>query len=418
MKVKKITAIFLVLVIITVTGGVQNHTNICFAASESEISENAVTEDTVSEDIVSENAVPVDLGLSAPSYILMESSTGTVITEKNADEVLRPASITKIMTLILIFDALKAGKINLSDEVTVSEYASSMGGSQVFLETGEKQSVETMIKCIAVASANDACVAMAEFISGSEKEFVNQMNERAKGLNMDHTFFMNCNGLDTDGHVTTARDVAIMSRELISKYPEIHQYSTIWMEDITHTTAKGSTSFGLANTNKLIRQYEYATGLKTGSTGLAKYCVSATAKKDDIEMLAVVMAAPDPKARFHDATTLLEYGYSVSKLYQDENQDLIQAQIVKGGVLDEVPIVYEGGFTFLSVQGEDLTQVKKEIRMEESVEAPVKKGEKAGEAVYMIGNKRIGSVPLLYAQSVRKAKYQDCLKSAFHNLLL
>ena len=215
--------------------------------------------------------------ISAPSAILMETSTGQIIYEKDPDSKRPPASVTKVMTLLLIFDALDTGKIKLEDEVATSEYAASMGGSQVFLEPGETQTVDTLIKCISVASANDACVAMAEYISGNEEEFVAQMNERAKELGMENTHFENCNGLDAKGHLTTARDIALMSRELITKYPQIHDYCTIWMENITHTTKKGSSEFGLSNTNKLIRNYEYATGLTTGSTSKAKFCISATA---------------------------------------------------------------------------------------------------------------------------------------------
>ena len=196
-----------------------------------------------------------EVAVSAPSVVLMEASTGQAIYEKEPHASLHPASITKIMTMILIFDALEEGKISPEDTVTVSEYAASMGGSQVFLEPGETQTVDTMLKCISVASANDACVAMAEHIWGSEQEFVNQMNQRAKGLGMEHTNFVNCCGLDVDGHMTTAYDVALMSRELITKYPQIHDYCTIWMENITHVTRRGSSEFGLTNTNKLIRQY-------------------------------------------------------------------------------------------------------------------------------------------------------------------
>ena len=271
------------------------------------------------------------LGLSAPSAILMEASTGTILYEKDANTSLHPASITKIMTMILIFDALSSGSIQPDDTVTVSEHAASMGGSQVFLEPGETQTVDTMLKCISVASANDACVAMAEHIAGSEDEFVARMNERAKGLGMNDTNFINCCGLDTDGHMTTAHDVALMSRELITKYPQIHDYCTIWMDNITHVTRRGSSEFGLSNTNKLIRQYEYATGLKTGSTGLAKFCVSATAKKDDIELIAVIMAAPNPKGRFADATALLNYGFSKCQLYTDPQEKSPEALPVKRG---------------------------------------------------------------------------------------
>lgn len=226
--------------------------------------------------------------------------------------------MTKVMTLLLIFDALADGTITPDTEVTTSEYAASMGGSQVFLEAGEKQTVDTMIKCIAVASANDACVAMAEKIAGSEPAFVEKMNQRSAGLGMTNTHFVNCNGLDTEGHLTTARDIALMSRELITKYPQIEDYSTIWMENITHTTAKGSSEFGLSNTNKLIRQYEYATGLKTGSTSGAKFCLSATARKDGVNMIAVVMAEPDSKTRIKDAIAMLNYGFGKCSIYQDE----------------------------------------------------------------------------------------------------
>ena len=211
-----------------------------------------------------DTAPAADLNISAPSAILMEAFTGAVVYEKNSHEARHPASVTKIMTLLLIFDALSSKQISLDDTVTVSEYAASMGGSQVFLEPGETQTVETMIKCISVASANDACVAMAEHVAGSESEFVRMMNERAKGLGMNDTNFVNCCGLDADGHMTSANDIALMSRELITKYPKIHDYCTIWMENITHTTAKGSSEFGLTNTNKLIKHYQYATGLKTG----------------------------------------------------------------------------------------------------------------------------------------------------------
>ena len=226
-----------------------------------------------------ENIQNSDVEVQAPSAVLMEASTGSVLYEKDADTRRAPASVTKIMTMLLIFDALESGKIRLEDEVSTSEYAASMGGSQVFLEPGETQTVDTMLKCISVASANDACTAMAEYIAGSEEAFVKMMNERAVGLGMKNTTFQNCNGLDVEGHLTTARDIALMSRELIETYPKIHDYCMIWMDTITHTTKKGTSEFGLSNTNKLVRQYPYATGLKTGSTNEAKFCVSATAEK-------------------------------------------------------------------------------------------------------------------------------------------
>lgn len=353
-----------------------------------------------------------DLDVSAPSVLLMEASTGTVIYEKNSHEVRHPASITKIMTLILIFDALAAKQISLTDTVTVSEHAASMGGSQVFLEPGETQTVETMIKCISIASANDACVAMAELISGSESEFVRQMNERARGLGMNDTSFVNCCGLDTDGHMTSAYDVALMSRELTTKYPQIHDYCTIWMENITHVTAKGSSEFGLTNTNKLIKQYPYATGLKTGSTNLAKYCVSATAEKDGMKLIAVVMGAPDYKVRFSDATTLLNYGFGKCRVYSDLNEDKLTAVKVEKGITEYANLTYQGPFQYMTTDGTDLSGITKTLELPETVTAPVEKGEVAGRAVYTLDGKEVGSVDILYADSVAAAAYKDYFRRA------
>ena len=233
----------------------------------------------------------LSIGIEAPYVVLMEASTGTILYEKDAHTAVPPASVTKIMTMLLIFEALEGQKIKLDDMVTISEKAASMGGSQVFLEPNEQQTVETLLKCIAVASANDACVAMAEFVSGSEEAFVNQMNERAKELGMKNTQFYNCNGLDHEGHLVSAYDVALMSRELIEHHPQVHDYCTIWMDTIVHHTAKGSQEFGLNNTNKLIRQYEYSTGLKTGSTSEAGFCVSATAKKGNMYLHIYIWTA-------------------------------------------------------------------------------------------------------------------------------
>lgn len=353
-----------------------------------------------------------ELSVSAPSALLMEASTGTVLYEKDAHTQLRPASITKIMTLIVIFDALEKGTITLTDTVTVSEYAASMGGSQVFLEPGETQTVETMIKCISIASANDACVAMAEHIWGNETEFVGKMNERAKGLGMENTTFVNCCGLDVDGHVTTAYDVALMSRELINRYPQIHNYCTVWMENITHVTKKGSSEFGLTNTNKLIKQYPYATGLKTGSTDLAKYCVSATAQKDDIRLIAVIMAAPDYKVRFADATTLLNYGFGKCQLYEDPNIDTLPPMDVTGGTADTVSLQYEGPFRYLDTKGADLSSITKEIQLPKNSAAPIEQQAIAGKAVYKLGDAEIGSVNLLYSASIPKARFQDYFQKA------
>lgn len=391
-------------------------------SEESETSEEMEeTEETQTDAVEAENSAvesSAAVSISAPSAVLMEASTSTILYEKDAKKQLRPASITKIMTLICIFDALEEGKINLDDTVTVSEYAASMGGSQVYLESGEEQTVETLIKCIAVASANDACVAMAEYIWGSEQEFVNKMNERAEGLGMTDTYFVNCNGLDADGHLTSAYDVALMSRELITKYPEIHNYSTIWMENITHVTKKGSFEFGLTNTNKLIKQYQYATGLKTGSTSLAKYCVSATAQKDNVQLIAVIMAAPDYKVRFSDATTLLNYGFGKCSLFTDANEDALSNVPVMHGVEEEVPVAYESDFAYLDTEGQALTEVKKDIQLQESLEAPIEEGSLVGKAVYSLNDKEIGAVNIICTNSVRKATLKDYFWNAFHFYLI
>ena len=343
--------------------------------------------------------------VAAPHAILMEVSTGTVLMEKAADEKVHPASVTKIMTMLLIMEALEQGKIALNDTVTVSEYAASMGGSQVYLEPYETQTVETLLKCVAVASANDAAVALAEHISGSEGDFVKKMNQKAAELGMKNTHFVNCNGLDTEGHLTTARDIALMSRELITKYPQIEDYSTIWMENITHTTAKGSSEFGLSNTNKLIRQYEYATGLKTGSTSGAKFCLSATARKDGVNMIAVVMAEPDSKTRIKDAIAMLNYGFGKCSIYQDEKalEKIVYAE-VKHGMQEKAKGETLEGFRYVDTSGSDLSAVEKEVQIQKQT-APVKKGDQIGEVIYRLNEKTIGSVPVYATEGVGELSF-------------
>ena len=351
-----------------------------------------------------------DLGLSCESAILVEVSGGDILYEQNSDEQLPPASITKIMTLLLIYEAVRDGKITFDDTVTVSAHAASMGGSQVFLAENEVQTMETMIKCIAVASGNDASVAVAEYIAGGEEAFVDQMNQKAAELGMADTHFEDCCGLtDSDGHYTTAMDVAIMSRELTVKYPQVFEYTGIWMEDITHETRQGSSTFTLNSTNKLLKQYQWATGLKTGSTSKAKFCLSATATKDGIDLIAVVMGAPDYKARFKDAQTLLSYGFNVSDLYLDENTDVLEDLRIEGGVEDTVPVRYQSEFRYLDTEGNSLDGVKKTIELPEEAQAPVAKGAEAGRAVYLLNGVEIGSVPILYENDVAKAVYKDYL---------
>ncbi len=363
--------------------------------------------------------VEANVTVTAPSAILIEASTGQVIYENNATERLSPASITKIMTLLLAFEQIDAGKISLEDQVTTSEYASSMGGSQVFLAEGENQTLETMIKCIAIASGNDASVAVAEHIAGTEDAFVGLMNDRAAELGMVDTHFEDSCGLsNSDGHYTSAKDVAIMSRELIVKHPEVFNYTMIWMEDITHVTNNGSSIFTLSSTNKLLKQYKWATGLKTGSTNKAKYCLSATARKDNIDLIAVVMAAPDYKTRFQDAQTLLNYGFNVSDIYIDENKQQIPDLMVEGGVLDEVPLRFSGEFRYLDIAGNSLDQVEKTIELPESAIAPIVEGGVAGKAKYTLNGKEIGSIPILFSENVEKAVYKDYLLKVFGFFLM
>lgn len=347
--------------------------------------------------------------LTCPSAILMEASTKSVIYEKAPDERRSPASITKIMTAILIFDAIEAGKISLEDEVVTSAYAKSMGGSQVYLEEGEKQTVDTLIKCIMVSSGNDASVAMAEYIAGSESSFVQMMNERAASLGMENTHFEDCCGLtDSDNHYTTARDIALMAQELITRYPQIKSYTTIWMENITHVTMQGSKEFGLANTNKLLKQYPYTTGLKTGSTNKAKYCVCATANKDGVELIAVIMGCPNYKDRFTEAQSLLQFGYTTCKLYQDENPPELMPILVKKGIDKQVPAVYKEKFSWLFVSGEDFSNMEKMLTTNE-LTAPIEKGEQIGTVMYRLNGKELGSIGIYAGESVREAKFFDYL---------
>lgn len=359
--------------------------------------------------------------VAAPSALLMEASTGQVLYEKDADQARRPASITKIMTLILIFDALESGKIRMDDLVTTSAYAKSMGGSQVFLEEGETQTVETLIKCIVIASGNDASVAMAEYIAGSEGEFVKMMNDRAAGLGMNNTHFEDCCGLtDSPTHVTSARDIALMSRELINRYPQIHNYSTIWMDTITHVTKQGTKEFGLSNTNKLLKMATNftVTGLKTGSTSLAKYCFAGTAEKDGVRLIAAVMAAPDFKARFADALTLLNYGFANCRIYQDADPLPLPEMIVKNGKDDIVSLMYDQVFSYLSTTGEDFSAIERELVIQEYADAPVKKGNQAGWLVYRLNGEKIGQIPVLFENSVEKAAFSDYWKQLMEVFLL
>lgn len=357
--------------------------------------------------------------LTSQSVILMEETTGQVIYEVNADEKKPPASITKIMTMILVFEAIESGKITMQDEVVTSAHAKSMGGSQVFLEEGEIQTVETLLKCVAVASGNDASVALAEFVAGTEEEFVVRMNEKAAELGMVNTHFVDCCGLtDSPEHYTTARDIATMSRYLIHNYPEVYDFTTIWMEDIVHSTNRGDSVFTLSSTNKLLKQYPYTTGLKTGFTSTAKYCISATAKKDNISLIAVVMAAETSDLRNKDAISLFNYGFSVSRLYQDTRSLGCDNLPIKGAVEEEIPVACREQFSYLDITGMDFANVERKVMVQEEIQAPVQMGQIVGKIVYTCDGKQLGSVPIVSLTEVEKASVWDYYGKLFIKYLL
>jgi len=348
-----------------------------------------------------EESVP--LTLESKSALLMDAGTGTVLYEKNSHEAMPPASVTKVMTMLLIYEAEENGQFQWEDSVQVSDHAASMGGSQVFLEPGETQTAADMTKCIAIASANDAAVAMAEFVAGSEEAFVERMNKKAQELGMTDTHFVNACGLDAEGHVTSAHDIGLMSRELMIRFPEIKEYTTTWQDTIIHRTRKGETTFGLTNTNKLIKWYEGATGLKTGSTGKALYCLSGTAERDGLHLIAVVMAAPDFKIRFQETMKLLDYGfanYSAQKgLPAGEKMGKIS---VTKGMEDSVDAVVKEETAFL-VKKDDGKEWETKTEILPFLAAPVEKGEKVGELLYLINGETVGSTDLVAENTVEKA---------------
>ncbi|MGN0465724.1 MAG: D-alanyl-D-alanine carboxypeptidase family protein [Lachnospiraceae bacterium] len=346
------------------------------------------------------------ISIEAASACLMEADSGQILYEKNSEQARPLASVTKVMTLLLTFEAIDSGKLSYKDIVTVSDHAASMGGSQVFLEVGEQQTVDDLLKCIIISSANDASVAMAEHIAGSEEAFVKKMNEKAKKLDMKHTNFLNCCGLDIDGHVSCARDIAIMSRELTTKHPDVFRYTKIWMDEITHKTKKGETAFGLSNTNKLIRQYHGATGLKTGSTSIAKFCLSATATRNNINLIAVVMACPDSKQRVKDASTLLDYGFANCSLYTDDNpSSLLKSVPIQNGVKQKIAFSTPKTFSYTCTSKVKKEDIKKQVALNGNLKAPIKKGATLGQIEYTLNGKVIGTLPITAAESIKKITY-------------
>ena len=336
----------------------------------------------------------VELPIHSEAAILMEKETGQILYAKNEHEQLQPASVTKVMTLLLTMEAIDSGALRYDDMVTASDYASSMGGSQIFLAPGEQMSVEDLLKGVCVASGNDASVALAEHQAGVTELFVTKMNNRAKELGMNDTNFVNCNGLPAEGHVTSAYDIALMSRELILHHPDIRRFTTIWMDTLRDGKSE------LSNTNKLIRFYDGATGLKTGSTSSAGYCISATAERDGMELIAVTLKADTSSDRFEDAKTLLNYGFSTYALADAGEGVTLDAVPVELGTADTVQPVLSGQGRRILIRQSQLADLERTVTMDGSVAAPVKQGQTVGQVTVTSGEEVLTTVPILAGEDV------------------
>lgn len=336
------------------------------------------------------------LDLSCESAILISQDTGEVLYEHNAHEKLRPASVTKVMTILLIMEEIDSGRLSYSDKISCSEKASSMGGSQIWLDTKEELTVDEMLKAICVVSANDCTVAMAEHIAGSEEMFVNRMNERAKELGMNDTTFKNCHGIDEDGHETSSYDIALMSRELLRNHPSITKYTTIWMDSLRDGKSE------LVNTNKLIRNYQGATGLKTGSTSLALFNLSASATRDDLSLIAVIMRAPSTKERFSCARKLLDYGFSTFKYKKFAEKDVEVMNVpINKGVVSEVSVKYaDTSGKIMNKKSEG--NIEQEIIINDNVSAPIEAGQVLGRVEFKVDGEAVASVELVAENDVAK----------------
>ena len=351
------------------------------------------------------------LNLSCASCVLMEKETGTFLLEENAHEKLEPASVTKIMTLLLVMEAVDAGQLSMDDLVTVSAYAAGMGGSQVYLEEGEQMPVSEMIKCVTVVSGNDCAAALAEHVAGSEGAFVARMNQRAQELGMADTTFLNCTGLPAQGHVTSAHDIALMSRELILNHPSIRDYTTIWMDSIRNG------EFGLTNTNRLVRFYQGATGLKTGFTSSAMYCMSATAERDGMELISVVMKSPTSNQRFEDARALLDSGfanYSLVPVYPDTPLAPVDVLLGTSAQVQPRP---ERECRLLVRKGEE-NQVTTRLSLAENVEAPVEQGQILGQLEVFVGDELRDTIPILSSQQVERLSIPGIFTRMLSKLLM
>ncbi len=351
------------------------------------------------------------LNLTCGSAILIEQSTGKILYEHNIHEQLRPASVTKVMTILLIMEAIDSGRLNYNDQIPCSEVASSMGGSQIWLDTKETLSVYEMLKAICVVSANDCTVAMAEYLAGSEENFVNLMNEKAKELGMNDTCFKNCHGIDEDGHVSSSYDIAIMSRELLTKHPDITKYTTIYMDSLRSGKSE------LVNTNKLVRNYRGATGLKTGSTSLALYNLSASATRDDLSLIAVIMKAPTTKDRFAEATKLLDYGFAnYSFTSFGKKGDIVKELSVSKGVSSCVSAVLADNAGVLLKKGNE-SNVVQNIELPDNISAPINEGDKLGKISYSLNGENLASIDIIAKSTVNKIDFPHMLQFVFTSWL-
>lgn len=352
--------------------------------------------------------------IDAKSALLMDAGTGTILYEKNIHEALPPASVTKIMTMLLVMEALDTKQITLEDKVVVSEHASSMGGTQLYLEPGEIKTVEELMKGIAIRSANDATVAIGEHLAGSEEMFVQRMNERAKELGMENTNFVNTNGLPAPGHVISAYDIALMSRELL-KHPDVHRWLTTWMDTVI--VGKKQATQELVNTNRLIRFYDGATGIKTGSTSEAKYCLSASATRGNTTFIAVIMGAPTTQIRFSEASKLLDYGFAnYNTIDVIEKEKPAGTLAIQKGKLTEINGVAREDFKLLVKKGEE-AKVEKEVILPQYLQAPLLKGEKIGEVIIKLNGKEMGRVDIITPEDIEKASLFDVVSRMFRKMM-
>ena len=372
---------------------------------------NSTNENNSVQTSAEETSNSTDLALESGGAILIEQKTGQVLYEHNMHEQLRPASVTKVMSILLIMEALDSGQIALTDKVPCTEDAAGMGGSQIWLEVGEELTVDEMLKAICVVSANDCTVAMADYLCGSQEAFVDKMNQRAKELGMNDTTFKNCHGIDEDGHVTSAYDIALMSRELLNNHPTILNYTTIWMDTLRNGESE------LVNTNKLIRNYKGATGLKTGSTSVALYNLSASATRDNMSLIAVIMKAPSTKVRFAEAQKLLDYGFS-NYQYKDlaTRGTVLKEADVNKGVNSKVNLVLESDVGLLLKKGDD-KNIEQTVNISENLTAPIYEGQKVGEVVYTLNGEEVGRSNVVAETTVEKKTFFSIASYVYRNWL-